>query len=204
MIKRLLVTLALLAVTLLGGYVYAADGGSRAECADKAKAALANIGKWIEDYTRQMNAAEPVQKAQYKEWIRELSKLQTLVQDAQNKLNDNENCSTKECVEDKCQMVAVADQQITQLIKETEDQLGSTTRFGTDSGRDVNEDTTILGDERQFQQYDEEEAVPPSYGDKSGNSDLQTEGLIGNVWNTQDPVTPTLPATPTTPEASPM
>ncbi len=173
---------------LMSGSVFAADRG---QCQQKAKEAIKSLDEWIGKYNQQLEAAEPVQKSKYQEWIRELKKLKTLVTNAQDKLSDPSGCSDDECVGDNCQVVDIADQQITQLIKETEEQLGSNTRFGEEAGRDINVDTTTTGDDTIVDRGNPNDAAPVSTADQSDGSDTQTGGRIGDVAppNTPDDTT---------------
>lgn len=181
--KRVLLVLLVagLTLSLVAGAAFAqvGGGGSRDECAQKAKETIDNLDKWILEYSRQMNAAEPVQKPKYKEWIRELKKLKSMVTKASEKLDSKEACSGDACIEDQCSLVDIADQQVAQLIKETEEQLGSASRFGSEGARDVTIEDDMMGNDDQLGGPDANDANQSSYADKSGSSDNQSQGNAG-------------------------
>ncbi|RJO63142.1 MAG: hypothetical protein C4523_21320 [Myxococcales bacterium] len=159
----------------------------RANCEEKADQTLASLDRWLEEYNRQMDAAEPLQKPKYEEWVRELEKLKTLVEQAKAKLEDSAQCQSEECLTDQCSLVDIADQQVAQLVKETEQQLGGSVRFGEEMGRSVLLDAETLGDDTLLGGYDPAGALDPSQADQSDDSDEQTGGNIGTVFPGPDP-----------------
>lgn len=200
--RRFFILFALVAsmFLLFSSPAFSADKAS--QCSSKASGAIADLDKWIGEYERQMNAAEPVQKPKYQEWLRELNKLKKLVKKAQNQLGDKEKCSSPECVADQCNLIDIADQQVAQLIKETEEQLGASTRFGEEAGREVILDPDTLGDDEALPGYDPNDASDPSYSDKSDQSDGQTAGNIGDVSDGSIDPDNSLPPEPATQNAS--
>ncbi len=176
--------IAVVAIGILTLLLFSADlfAQSRGACKGKADQTMADLDKWIGEYEGQMSSAEPVQKAKYEEWINELKKLKTLVAQAKEKLANKEQCSSEECVKDQCSLVDIADQQVAQLIKETEEQLGSGTRFGEEGGRDVVKDAGTLGDDTMLAGTDPNDAGQPTIGEESETSDNPTDGGIGNVF----------------------
>ena len=199
---------AVIAFMVLGtGLAFAASQPtSRSECDNKAQDALKNIDKRTGDYEREMKSIEPVRRAKYEEWIRELKKLKALVAQAKAKLGDTKTCSSDECVADQCSLVGIADQQVTQLIRETEEQIGESARYGEEGGREVLIDDKTLGDSKILPEPDPNDAAPPSYGVQSGASDNRTSGSAGAVFG-DDAVngsSPTLPTTNPREELSPQ
>jgi len=116
----------------------------RADALQAASEALAYIDRWVEEYEKQLREADPTEKAKYEEWLRELSKLRELVEEAVEKIK---NCETEECIEDQANLIGIAQQQVDQLIKEAEERLGETVRFGEEAGREVSQDDALLGDD---------------------------------------------------------
>jgi hypothetical protein len=180
-LKKQLLALTMALLLMIVGMVaaYAQGGGDRASCSDKAAQTLENLDQWVVEYERQMASAEPVQKPKYQEWIRELKKLRTLVADARKKLEDKAVCPSEECVADQCGLIDIADQQVAQLIKETEEQLGEGSRFGEETGREVLVDNDTLGNDEILDSSDPEDARDDSYSDQSDSSDSQGDGQIG-------------------------
>lgn len=191
--------LALIVFTALGvaAAFAATQPTSRSDCDGKAQEALKNIDKRVADYEREMQSIEPVRRAKYEEWIRELKKLKALVAQAKVKLGDTKACSSDECVADQCSLVGIADQQVTQLIRETEEQIGESARYGEEGGREVLIDNKTLGDSKILPEPDPNDAAPPSYGVQSGASDNPTSGSAGAVFG-DDAVNGSSPSLPTT------
>jgi len=152
-------------------------------CAKKAQETIDNLDKWISKYNTQMEGSEPVQKGKFEEWIRELNKLKSLVQKAQDKLESGEGgCTSDDCVEDQCSMIDIAEQQVTQLIEETEEELGKDSISGDTAGREVTVDDDQMGTEDILDLPDPDDATQQSYANDSATSDQQSGGLIGDVF----------------------
>ena len=182
--KNLIKTVALLCGLLFIFVTADSFAANRASCAQKAQETIQNLDKWINEYSGQMESAEPVQKGKYEEWIRELKKLKTLVSKAKDKLGSGDNsCSSDDCIKDQCDMVDVAEQQVTQLIEETEEQLGKESAIsGETAGREVNLDDKQIGNEEMLDMPDRNDATQHSYANDSSTSDVQSEGRTGDVF----------------------
>jgi len=148
---------------------------SRAPCQSKALDSLKNLDKWIAQYSRDMQSTEPAKRAKYEEWLRELNKLKTLVNQSKGKLNDLKGCASDECVADQCSLVAIADQQVAQLIRETEEMIGETARFGEENGREVLLDADALGNNTLIDSRDYDDAQEPSASQASNSSSRHDE-----------------------------
>ncbi len=205
--KRLLLVMAVLlslAINLGFASQASAQAASRSTCQNKADKTVQDLDKWIDEYGKQMNAAEPIQKPKYEEWIRELRKLKTLVEKANDKLKNTSKCATAECVADQCNLLDIADQQVAQLIKETEEQLGAASRFGEEGGREVIVDEITLGDDTTLvDNIDPNDASEQSYSDRSDTSSQQTTGQVGSVFDDSSSDSE-LPPTPPKDVASPF
>jgi len=163
-----------------------AQEGNRDACLQKATETLDSLDGWLNEYNQQKNMADEAQKAKYEEWIRELNKLKTLVEQAKNKLEDKEGCGGSECVSDQCGLVDIADQQVAKVVDETQDQIGAESRFGDDQGRQVNQDSGLLGDDKILNDgLNPDDAVDTTYGDRSENSDLPSNGAIGSIFGNE-------------------
>ena len=203
---KVLMGLAFVLVLGVGAALAATQPASRAGCEGKSQDALKNIDKWVADYERQMQSIEPVRRAKYEEWIRELKKLRALVAQAKGKLVDNKLCSSNECIADQCSLVEIADQQVSQLIRETEEQIGESVRYGEEGGREVLLDKNALGDDKILPEPDPSDAVSPSYGQQSSNTDRPSAGSPSGVFgdDTSNGTAPELPATNPREEVSPQ
>lgn len=175
--RQLLVVILTLVMT--GVWMVAAWAQGRGECSQKAAQTLENLDQWVVEYERQMASAEPVLKPKYREWIGELTKLRSLVADARAKLDNPSSCPSDECVADQCSLIDIADQQVAQLVKETEQQLGAGSRFGDETGREVLTDDDILGFDEILGASDPLDARQDSYADQSEQSDSPSQGRTG-------------------------
>lgn len=180
-------TLATLVITMLFVFVFSGQvfAANKAACAKKAQETIDNLNKWIGEYSSQMEGAAPVDKGKYEEWIRELEKLKALVNSAKDKLSSGDGgCTSGDCVSDQCDMVDIAEQQVTQLIEETEEELGKDSVTASDTtGREVNKDTEQIGDDTILDQTDPNDATQRTYANDSSSSDSQSDGVIGDVFD---------------------
>jgi len=148
---------------------------SKEDALKSADEVLNYIGKWIREYEVQLRESDPVEKAKYEEWLGELKKLQELVLEAAEKIKE---CQTVDCVNDQSSLIAIARQQVNQLIKEAEERLGDSARFGEETGREITEDEELLGDNTFDETADPYDALDETTGDKAGSSD-NNEGAGG-------------------------
>ncbi len=145
--------------------------------------ALTYIDKWINEYEIQLREADPVEKAKYQEWIKELKKLRELVLEAAEKIKE---CKTVECIDDQANLVGIAQQQVAQLIKEAEERLGETARFGEETGREVSLDEEIIGDNTlDDANKDPDDAYQESTAEEAKASDIN-ESASGDLFRTTE------------------
>lgn len=201
---RLTAILVLLGLVIGVSLASSQEAGSRSGCEQKGKATLANLEKWIEEYEGKMQNAEPVQKAKFEEWIRELKKLKKLVEQSLEKLVDENKCASDDCVADQCNLIEIADQQILRLLKESKaegegDDTGTTEQ---QSGRSVMTDENTLGDDTIVDSQDTEDAADTNYADKSDSSDNQSQGNDNELEGVTDKTGTDDTAPPRPPEAT--
>ena len=161
--------------------------GQRQICQEKATQTMANLDKWIHDYKKQQESADPLQKPKYDEWIQELEKLRALIEAAQEKLQDEKQCAGEECVSDQCSLIDIADQQAAEIVQESEEQIGATVQFGGKTGREVIVDDEQIGDDTIIDTEDHEDAQQHQYSDKSEESGDKSMGILGDVFEQPAP-----------------